>query len=305
MTETITENYIPKARADFVKFGVYDEISAIMNSGIHFPILVTGPTGAGKTMMIQQIHADLKKPMLRVNITIESDEDSLMGGFRLAEGATYFSKGPVIQAMEMGATLLLDEIDLGMPTKLMCLQSVLEGEGYLIKRTGEWITPKPGFNVIATANTKGLGDETGIYIGTQILNAAMMDRFPIVCEAPYPDRETELNIVNKNCDMLGIDDKLLPDNYREFLVDWAGQTRDTDENTLGLEHCISTRRLVDIIAAYKIFNNLDNAVRLCLNKYDEAHSKAFHELYRTMKPTDERDSATLGGDYDEDEIELF
>ncbi len=277
----LNEAYVPEVDQTYVPNGNYDGVYEILSDPSFLNILLTGPTGAGKTKMIEQIHALIKKPLIRVNITIESDEDSLMGGFRLQDGATYFSKGPVIQAMEMGATLLLDEMDLGNPMKVMCLQSVLEGVGYLIKKTGEFVKPKEGFKIVATANTKGGGDEDGIYIGTQTLNGAMLDRFPLVFECDYPVKSIEVQILNKNIEALNFS---MADADVALLVDWASSTR-TKGLSFNMEYTISTRRLVDIVKVNKIVKDMDRAIQMCLNRFDERHKQAFFDSYLSIKPS--------------------
>lgn len=274
-------SFIPAEDPYFIPNGNYADLLQVWQSGAFLPTLLTGPTGAGKTKMIEQLHFQLKKPLIRVNITIESDEDSLMGGFRLKNGATYFDKGPVIRAMEMGATLLLDEMDLGSPMKLMCLQSVLENAGYLIKKTGEFVKPAEGFNIIATANTKGGGDESGVYVGTQTLNGAMMDRMTLVFDCEYPTKSFEQKILVR---VLEIIDAKLSQEEIELLVSWAHQSRNDKKSDMQLEYSISTRRLVDILKVYKVVGNLDKAIDMCLNRFDGLHKQAFKSFYEALKP---------------------
>lgn len=281
-TELEFLNYIPEEDPLFVPNGNYSDILTFLEAEEFIPMLLTGPTGLGKTKMIDQIHAKLRKPLVRVNITIESDEDSLMGGFRLREGSTYFDKGPVVRAMEMGATLLLDELDLASPGRILCLQSVLEGVGYLIKKTSEFVRPAPGFQVVATANTKGAGDESGVYIATNTLNGAMMDRFTLFFECEYPTESVETKILNR---ALEVFEFKMPQAEIELLVKWAAQIRSNKSSDLDLEYSISTRRLVDIIKVNKILNgNLDAAIDMCLKRFDGPHSQAFKDIYKALKP---------------------
>lgn len=266
----------------FVPYGDYDLLKKIYETDLFFNVLVSGPKGCGKTQAILHIHDTLEKPVHRVNITVESDEDSLMGGFRLAGGETYFDKGPVIKAMEEGATLLLDEVDLGHPMKLLCLQSVLEGHGYLIKKTKEWVKPKEGFKIIATANTKGSGDDTGSYVGTQVLNAAMLDRIDAFFDWDYPDETTERVILTKLSDSLQAN--MTEDNIKQ-LVNWARHIR--HENTYENTETISTRKLCAIVKCFKIYENIDKAIDLCINGYTDDRIYAYRTLYDSLSPEDE------------------
>lgn len=274
---------VPAKDPLFVPFGCYNDISAIVESDMFYPVLITGPTGAGKTFLVEQACAENGKEMIRVNISIETDEDSLMGGFRLQNGDTVFAVGPVITAMERGATLLLDEIDLASPTRIMCLQSVLEGKGYFLKRIGKWIKPKPGFNIVATANTKGTGDETGSYVGTQILNEAALDRFAITFEHGYPPKEIEAELLTR---VFNANKKTSESDkqFRDILVDFANNVRNTVKETQEYSHNISTRRLVHIANTYKVFGDQDRAVRLSLSRFDEHHQEGFYQAYRSLVP---------------------
>lgn len=272
--------FVPVKDELYISVGEAGDVEQVLKSGMFYPTMVTGPTGIGKTKSIEQICNKLQLSLYRVNITIESDEDSLMGGFRLIDGNTFFDKGPVLKAMEEGAILLLDEIDLGMPTKLLCLQSVLEGVGYLIKKTGEFVRPKPGFTVIATANTKGNGDEKGIYVGTQILNGAMLDRFPVVFSFTYPTKKEEEKILYA---LAGSLDLKIEKKEVDLLLEWADHTRSDSKRVMHLDFAISTRRLCDIIKAMKIFKSLDSAVEKCINQFDEAHQQSFKQFYDLLK----------------------
>ena len=269
-----TENLVPKVDKLFVPFGNFNMVKNILKSNMFYPIFVTGLSGNGKTFSVEQACASLSRDTIRVNFTVETDEDDLIGGFRLVNGETKFFKGPVIKAMELGAVLLLDEIDLGNPAKIMCLQSILEGSGYFIKKTGEYIEPAEGFTVIATANTKGKGSEDGRFIGTNVLNEAFLERFPVTCEQEYPPVATEKKILNKVFDSLGIIDK----EFINKLVDWADIIRKTFYDG-GVDEVISTRRLVHIAKAFSIFNDRMTSIDLCINRFDEDTKMSFKDLY--------------------------
>ena len=242
-----------------------------------YPTFITGMSGNGKTFSVEQACAQLKREVIRINFTIETDEDDLIGGFRLVEGETRFFKGPVIKAMEMGAVLLLDEIDLGNPAKIMCLQSILEGKGYFIKKTGEYIKPVAGFTVVATANTKGKGSDDGRFIGTNVLNEAFLERFPVTCEQEYPTVAIEKRILNAVFEDLGTKDQ----DFSEKLVDWADIIRKTFYDG-GIDEVISTRRLVHIAKAYKIFDDRMRAIDMCINRFDEDTKTSFRDLYTKL-----------------------
>ena len=245
----IAENLVPSKDPNFVPFGNFPDVKKIIQSGIFYPTFITGLSGNGKTLGIEQACAALKRELIRVNITIETDEDDLIGGFRLVNGETVWHNGPVIEALERGAILLLDEVDLG-SNKLMCLQSVLEGKGYLIKKTGEWVTPKKGFTILATANTKGQGSEDGKFIGTQIMNEAMLERFAITMQQEYPPVTTERNILKKEMALSGDVDE----DFAKKLVDWADIIRKTYYEG-AIDDVITTRSLVHIVNAYRMFGD--------------------------------------------------
>ena len=223
--------------------------------------------------MVEQTCASLKRELFRVNITIETDEDDLMGGHTLQNGNIIFREGPVIKAMRKGAVLLLDEVDLG-SNKLMCLQSVLEGKGYLIKKTGEWVTPTPGFTIVATANTKGQGSEDGKFIGTQIMNEAMLERFAITMQQEYPPVTTERNILKKEMELSGDVDE----DFCKKLVDWADIIRKTYYEG-AIDDVITTRRLVHIVNAYRMFNDKLKSITMCISRFDEETRNAVLDLY--------------------------
>ena len=264
---------IPEKMSNYVPFGHFKDVKNIIKSKIFFPVFVTGLSGNGKTLMIEQTCAQLKRELFRVNITIETDEDDLMGGHTLQNGNIIFREGPVIKAMRKGAVLLLDEVDLG-SNKLMCLQSVLEGKGYLIKKTGEWVTPTPGFTIVATANTKGQGSEDGKFIGTQIMNEAMLERFAITMQQEYPPVTTERNILKKEMALSGDVDE----DFCKKLVDWADIIRKTYYEG-AIDDVITTRRLVHIVNAFRMFNDKLKSITMCISRFDEDTRNAVLDLY--------------------------
>ena len=264
----IEQNLIPTKDDTFVKFGNYGDIKKIIESRVFYPTFITGLSGNGKTFSVEQACAQLGRELIRVNITIETDEDDLIGGFRLVNGETVWHNGPVIEALERGAILLLDEIDLA-SNKILCLQSVLEGKGVFLKKIGRFIQPTAGFNVIATANTKGKGSDDGRFIGTNVLNEAFLERFPVTFEQEYPTASTETKILNKLC---------ADENFCKRLADWADIIRKTFYDG-GIEEIISTRRLVHIIRAYSIFQDKAKAIQVCVNRFDDETKQAFLELY--------------------------
>ena len=276
-TNAFSENLIPTKDDLFVPFGNFKIVRDIIKSRMFYPIFITGLSGNGKTYMVEQACAATKREVIRVNFTVETDEDDLIGGFRLVDGETKFFKGPVIKAMEKGAVLLCDEIDLANPAKVMCLQSILEGNGYFIKKTGEYITPADGFTVIATANTKGKGSDDGRFIGTNILNEAFLERYPITCEQEYPTISIERKILSKVAESVDVDDN----EYVEKLTDWADIIRKTFVDG-GVDEIISTRRLVHIVKAYAIFNDRMTAIEMCTNRFDEETKLAFRDLYTKL-----------------------
>ena len=267
------QNLIPSKFVGFVPWGHYSTIKQIVQSGLFYPVFVTGLSGNGKTLMIEQIHAEMNKELIRVNITIETDEDDLLGGFRLVNGETKFVPGPVIEAMERGCTLLLDECDLG-SNKLMALQPVLEGKGVYLKKVNKWITPKDGFNVMATANTKGKGSEDGRFIGTNILNEAFLERFAITIEQPYATAATEKKIVLGSMKKYGAVDTEFATN----LITWAEVIRKTFFDG-GVDEVISTRRLDHIVKAFAIFKDKMKSIELCVARFDDDTKQSFMDLY--------------------------
>jgi len=273
IVSSLTGDIVPKKDPVFVPFGNYPDIKSIIKSGKFYPVFVTGLSGNGKTMSILQACAEAKKECIRVNVTIETDEDDLLGGYRLKDGQTVWQNGPVIEAMERGALLLLDEIDLA-SNKIMCLQPILEGSGVFVKKINKFVKPKNGFNVVATANTKGQGSEDGKFIGTNILNEAFLERFPVTFEQRYPNAKTEEKILNNTLEATGKKDT----NYVNKLVTWADVIRKTYFDG-GVDEIISTRRLVHIVQAYSIFSNKLKAIELCTNRFDEDTKTSFVDLY--------------------------
>jgi hypothetical protein len=267
------QNLIPDKDDTFVKFGNFNDIKKIISSNLFYPTFITGLSGNGKTFSIEQACAQLKRELIRVNITIETDEDDLIGGFRLVNGETAWHNGPVIEALERGAILLLDEIDLA-SNKILCLQSVLEGKGVFLKKIGKFVKPAAGFNVFATANTKGKGSDDGRFIGTNVLNEAFLERFPVTFEQSYPAPATEQKILEGIALDLGVEDR----DFCKRLCDWSDVIRKTFYDG-GIEEIISTRRLVHIIRAYSIFKDKAKALQVCINRFDDETKQAFMELY--------------------------
>ena len=267
------QNLVPSKFEGFVPWGHFKDIKQIVKSGIFYPVFVTGLSGNGKTLMIEQVHSEMKKELIRVNITIETDEDDLVGGFSLVYGETKFVPGPVIEAMERGCTLLLDECDLG-SNKLMCLQPVLEGKGVYLKKVNKWVTPKDGFNVMATANTKGKGSEDGRFIGTNILNEAFLERFAITIEQPYPANSVEKKIVMGSMTKYGAVDE----DFATNLVTWSEVIRKTFFDS-GVDELISTRRLDHIAKSFSIFKDKQKSIELCVARFDEDTKVSFLDLY--------------------------
>ena len=267
------QNLVPASFDGFVPWGNFKLIEKVVKSGMFYPMFITGLSGNGKTLMVEQVCAKLNKELIRVNITIETDEDDLLGGFRLVNGETKFMPGPVIEAMERGCTLLLDECDLG-SNKLLCLQPVLEGKGVYLKKINKWVTPKDGFNVIATANTKGKGSDDGRFIGTNILNEAFLERFAVTMEQPYASATTEKKIVLGSMKKYGAVDEEFATN----LVTWAEVIRKTFFDG-GVDEVISTRRLDHIVKAFAIFGDKMQSIELCVARFDEDTKASFLDLY--------------------------
>ena len=273
VVSSLTGDIVPKKDPVFVAFGNYPDVKSIIKSKMFYPVFITGLSGNGKTMGVTQACAENKRELIRVNITIETDEDDLLGGYRLKDGQTVWQNGPVIEAMERGAVLLLDEIDLA-SNKIMCLQPILEGSGVFVKKINKFVKPAQGFNVIATANTKGQGSEDGKFIGTNILNEAFLERFPVTFEQKYPSVAIEKKILTNTLKAAGKSDKA----FIEKLTTWADVIRKTFFDG-GVDEIISTRRLVHITQAYAIFNNKVKAIQMCTNRFDDDTKNSFVELY--------------------------
>jgi len=273
IVSSLTGDIVPKKESTFVSFGNQPDLKSIIKSGMFYPVFITGLSGNGKTLGVTQACAENRRELIRVNVTIETDEDDLLGGYRLREGQTVWQNGPVIEAMERGAILLLDEIDLA-SNKIMCLQPILEGSGIFVKKINKYIKPLKGFNVIATANTKGQGSEDGKFIGTNVLNEAFLERFPITFEQKYPSVKIEEKILIKNLEKSGKKNK----DFCQKLVTWADVIRKTYFDG-GVDEIISTRRLVHIIQAYTIFNDKQKAIEVCTNRFDDDTKNSFVELY--------------------------
>ena len=273
VVSSLTGNIVPEKDPNFVTFGDYTSVKSIIASKKFYPIFITGLSGNGKTLGVTQACAEKKREMIRVNITIETDEDDLLGGYRLRDGQTVWQNGPVIEAMERGAVLLLDEIDLA-SNKIMCLQPILEGNGVFVKKINKFVKPALGFTVVATANTKGKGSEDGQFIGTNVLNEAFLERFPITFEQKYPSVKIETKIISKMLETENAKD----DEYATNLVNWADIIRKTYTEG-GVDEIISTRRLVHIAKAYSIFRNKLKAVEVCTNRFDDDTKQSFIDLY--------------------------
>src|SRR5210317_630698 len=273
IVSSLTDNVVPAKDTDFVKFGNYTDISSIVKSKKFYPVFITGLSGNGKTLAVTQSCAEAKREMIRYNITIETDEDDLLGGYRLKDGQTVWQNGPVIEAMERGAVLLLDEIDLA-SNKIMCLQPILEGSGVYVKKINKFVKPKDGFNVIATANTKGQGSDDGKFIGTNVLNEAFLERFPITFEQSYPTSKIEEKILTNTLKAAGKTDA----DFIDKLTTWADVIRKTYFDG-GVDEIISTRRLVHITQAFAIFDNKMKAIQMCTNRFDDDTKNSFVELY--------------------------
>ena len=267
------DSYVPGKFPGYVAWGNFNTVKDVIKSGIFYPMFITGLSGNGKTLMVKEVCAKLKREYVRANITIETDEDDLIGGFRLLNGETVWHDGPVVTAMKRGAVLLLDEIDLA-SNKIMALQPVLEGSSIYLKKIGKWVHPAEGFTVIATANTKGQGSDDGRFIGTNVLNEAFLERFPVTIEQSYPTNSMEQKIVNNEMSKHGIEDKVFAEN----LVKWADVIRKTFYEG-GCDEVISTRRLVHIVGAFSIFKDKMTAIQLTVNRFDAETKESFLDLY--------------------------
>jgi len=269
----VEQNLIPDKDPNYVPFGNFTDVKKIIQSSMFYPTFITGLSGNGKTLSVEQACAAAGRELIRVNITIETDEDDLIGGFRLVNGETVWHNGPVVEALQRGAILLLDEVDLA-SNKILCLQSILEGKGVFLKKIGKYVRRAPGFNVIATANTKGKGSDDGRFIGTNVLNEAFLERFALTFEQDYPTAKTEQKILEKASSSLGV----LDEAFCENLANWADIIRKTFRDG-GIDEVISTRRLVHIVRAFAIWNDRLKAIKVCVNRFDEETKQSFLELY--------------------------
>ena len=267
------ESYLPESFDGYVSWGNFNTVKSVVKSKMFYPIFITGMSGNGKTLMVKEVCAKLKREFVRTNITIETDEDDLIGGFRLQNGETVWHDGPVVMAMKRGAVLLLDEIDLA-SNKVMCLQPILEGSSVYIKKIGKWVHPTPGFTVIATANTKGQGSDDGRFIGTNVLNEAFLERFPITLEQSYPTNKVEEKILTNELAKIDKADGEFVGN----LIKWADVIRKTFMDG-GVDEIISTRRLVHIVGAYGIFDNKLKSIEMCVSRFDTETKDSFLDLY--------------------------
>jgi len=267
------DSYIPEKFLGYVSWGNFNTVKDVVKSNIFYPMFITGLSGNGKTLMVKEVCAKLKREFIRANITVETDEDDLIGGFRLLNGETVWHDGPVVTAMKRGAVLLLDEIDLA-SNKIMALQPVLEGSSIYLKKIGKWVHPAEGFTVIATANTKGQGSDDGRFIGTNVLNEAFLERFPVTIEQSYPTAKMETKILDNELGKHGIEDAEFSSN----LVKWADVIRKTFYEG-GVDEIISTRRLVHIVGAFSIFKDKTKAIELTVNRFDDETKESFLDLY--------------------------
>lgn len=273
----VEKNLIPERDSNFVSFGNFADIKKVISSGIFYPVFITGLSGNGKTMAVEQACAQLKRELIRFNVTVETDSDDLIGGFRLQNGDTVWHNGPVVEAMERGAVLLLDECDLA-SNKIMVLQSVLEGKPLFLKKIGKVIHPKAGFNIIATANTKGKGSDDGRFIGTNVLNEAFLERFSVTFEQQYPTTSVEIKILTKLAKSINLSEE---DDFIRRLVNWSDAIRKTFFDG-GIDEVISTRRLIHLLKAYSIFGNKQKAIKYTIARFDEEIKSSFMELYEKI-----------------------
>ena len=287
------DSYVPEKFEGYVPYGNFNTVKDVIKSGIFYPMFITGLSGNGKTLMVKEVCAKQKREYVRANITVETDEDDLIGGFRLLNGETVWHDGPVVTAMKRGAVLLLDEIDLA-SNKIMALQPVLEGSSIYLKKIGKWVHPTPGFNVIATANTKGQGSDDGRFIGTNVLNEAFLERFPVTIEQSYPTNSMEKKILNNEMSKHGLEDETFSDN----LVKWSDVIRKTFMEG-GCDEIISTRRLVHIVGAFSIFKDKMTAIELTVNRFDAETKESFLDLYTKIDAG--VDVSTLGDNQNDSE----
>jgi len=303
VVSSLVGNIVPNKDSTFVSFGNYPDLKSIIKSKIFYPVFITGLSGNGKTFGVTQACAENRRELIRVNITIETDEDDLLGGYRLKDGQTVWQNGPVIEAMERGAVLLLDEIDLA-SNKIMCLQPILEGSGVYVKKINKFVKPADGFTVVATANTKGQGSDDGKFIGTNVLNEAFLERFPITFEQSYPSAKVEEKILVNTMGTFGKVDK----EFCQKLVTWADVIRKTYFDG-GVDEIISTRRLVHIVQAFNIFKgNKMKSIEVCVNRFDDDTKNSFMELYSKVDAgataeqiSEEARQADISSQVDEDD----
>lgn len=274
---TNMDSLIPKKDSNFVPFGNFPDLENIIKSKIFYPAYISGPTGNGKSTMIEQICAKHKRPLIRVNLNMMTDEEHLIGSKTLTDGNVEVVEGPVLIAMRNGTALLLDEIDAGSANTLLCLQPILEGKPYYFKLKNEMIVPAPGFNVFATANTKGKGSDDGRYIGTNVLNEAFLERFAVTFEQEYPSAKIEVKIIKNLMESFNAVDE----DFAETLVKWAEAIRRTFEDG-GVDETITTRRMIHIVRAFAIFKDRTKAVQLCCNRFDAATKAAFLDLFEKV-----------------------
>ena len=275
------ENLIPAKDSTFVPFGFYRDLKKVLDSRMFYPVFISGLSGNGKTTMVEQICANLKREAIRVNISIETDEDDLIGGNTLVDGNVVYREGPILTAMKRGAVLILDEVDRG-SNKLMCLQAILEGKPYFNKKNGETITPADGFTIIATANTKGRGSDDGKFISAQLLDEAFLERFAITVEQEYPSMSVEKKIILNKMERAGCVDE----EFATHLVTWSDVIRKTFMEG-AIDELVSTRRLEHIVNAFAVFKDKVKAITLCTNRFDEDTKQAFIDLYSKVDPSNE------------------
>ena len=266
-------NLVPNRDKTYVPFGFYKDLTTIISSKAFYPTFITGMSGNGKTTMIEQVCAALRRECIRVNISIETDEDDLIGGNTLIDGNVVYRDGPVTLGAKRGSVVIVDEIDRG-SNKLMCLQGILEGKPFFNKKTGEVIYPQPGFNIIATANTKGQGSDDGKYMAAQILDDAFLERFAITVEQEYPSPKIEKKIIIKKMERV----EKIDEDFADKLVQWAEIIRKTFKEG-AIDELISTRRLEHIVNAFAMFGDRMKAINLCTARFNEETKTAFLDLY--------------------------
>lgn len=280
------KSLIPKTDKNFVPFGNFKDLETIISSGLFYPAYVSGPTGNGKSTMVEQICAKHKKPLIRINLNVMVDEEVLIGSKTLKNGDVEIVEGPVLIAMRTGATLLLDEVDAGAANTLLCLQPILEGKPYYFKLKNEIIAPAAGFNVIASANTKGKGSDDGRYIGTNVLNEAFLERFAVTFNQEYPTAMIENKIINRLLESFGIQDQ----EFATTLTKWAESVRKSFDDG-AVDETITTRRIGHVIRAYAVFRNKKKAIELCCNRFDANTKNAFIELFDKLTPVPQKAAA--------------